>query len=248
MEYSFDFNGKAYGKYTLVKFRDRNGVVREGKVMGFISGSSYKDAQISLLYFTDAELTKAKADLMGLKEFEKLALIEVLGVGAAPASSEEMKEKSIPSHNSNKQSGKTAASTPVRDKATSANESNDNSSRNLTGFGIWFLLSEIAALIFGIAGSIYIEYSFWEGFLATTAFVVLMFFINLFIFHKIDPDQQKESHKRNHNNYAYKCPMCGSHLVKSIGVGKKTVSIGIFGAASSDFGKNYQCDNCNYKW
>lgn len=90
--------------------------------------------------------------------------------------------------------------------------------------------------------------SFWESFGFCIATVFLTILVHGWILSKMDPEQQKEDAARKYNNYKYTCPMCKSNRVKTIGSGKKMVTIGMVGAASSDFGKNYQCDNCNYKW
>ena len=45
-----------------------------------------------------------------------------------------------------------------------------------------------------------------------------------------------------------KCPTCGSTNVKKIGSGKRWVSTGMFGLASSNLGKTMQCGSCGAKW
>ncbi len=51
-----------------------------------------------------------------------------------------------------------------------------------------------------------------------------------------------------HRTYQPKCPTCGSPDVKKIGSGKRLVSIGFFGLASSNLGKTMQCGSCGAKW
>ena len=51
-----------------------------------------------------------------------------------------------------------------------------------------------------------------------------------------------------YNNFMYTCPMCGSKKIKTIKTGSKMASIAITGLASNKIGKNYECDNFQYKW
>lgn len=44
------------------------------------------------------------------------------------------------------------------------------------------------------------------------------------------------------------CPTCGSTNVKKISGGKRWVTTGLFGLASSNLGKTMQCDSCGAKW
>jgi predicted RNA-binding Zn-ribbon protein involved in translation (DUF1610 family) len=50
------------------------------------------------------------------------------------------------------------------------------------------------------------------------------------------------------SNNTPKCPTCGSTNVKSISMGNRWLSIGLFGLASSKIGKSMECKNCGYKW
>lgn len=45
-----------------------------------------------------------------------------------------------------------------------------------------------------------------------------------------------------------KCPTCGSTNIKHISAGKRWLTTGLFGLASSNVGKTYECLNCKYKW
>ena len=45
-----------------------------------------------------------------------------------------------------------------------------------------------------------------------------------------------------------KCPTCGSTKVERINGARRWLSVGLFGRASSDFGKTMYCKNCDYKW
>ncbi len=49
-------------------------------------------------------------------------------------------------------------------------------------------------------------------------------------------------------NRVAKCPSCGSSNVSKIGVINRTVSVGIFGLASSKIGKTHKCNNCGTTW
>lgn len=45
-----------------------------------------------------------------------------------------------------------------------------------------------------------------------------------------------------------KCPTCGSPNCRPISDGKRWLTIGLFGLASSNVGKSYECLNCKFKW
>ena len=77
--------------------------------------------------------------------------------------------------------------------------------------------------------------------------------------YRAELERQKAEEKRNqeavqavnarkYNNYAYTCPMCGSHYVKNISMTKKGVGVATVGLASKTIGKNYKCTSCNYMW
>lgn len=59
---------------------------------------------------------------------------------------------------------------------------------------------------------------------------------------------KKEEEAKKYNYYKYKCPMCNSNRITKISTAKKVVSTGMFGMASQQIGKNYQCDDCKYMW
>lgn len=44
------------------------------------------------------------------------------------------------------------------------------------------------------------------------------------------------------------CPTCGSTNVRPISTTKKATGFVLVGVFSSNFGKNYECKNCKYKW
>lgn len=45
-----------------------------------------------------------------------------------------------------------------------------------------------------------------------------------------------------------KCPTCQSTNISKISGGKRWLTTGLFGLASSDIGKTMKCNNCGYKW
>ena len=61
-------------------------------------------------------------------------------------------------------------------------------------------------------------------------------------------EKLKKEEAKKYNYYKYKCPMCNSNKIKTISTAKKVVSTEIFGIASRQIGKNYQCDDCKYMW
>lgn len=44
------------------------------------------------------------------------------------------------------------------------------------------------------------------------------------------------------------CPHCGSERAKRIGNLNRSISVALWGFASSKIGKQYECDNCKHKW
>lgn len=45
-----------------------------------------------------------------------------------------------------------------------------------------------------------------------------------------------------------KCPTCQSTDIKKIGAFDRATSVAFLGLASSKIGKQFQCNNCGYKW
>ena len=45
-----------------------------------------------------------------------------------------------------------------------------------------------------------------------------------------------------------KCPTCQSTNIKKIGAFDRVTSVAFLGLASSKIGKQFQCNNCGYKW
>ena len=66
--------------------------------------------------------------------------------------------------------------------------------------------------------------------------------------------EEKESRERLNLPSSYtpkntpKCPTCGSTNVHLISTAKKATGFVLAGVFSSNFGKSYECENCNYKW
>ena len=56
-----------------------------------------------------------------------------------------------------------------------------------------------------------------------------------------------QEYQENQSNIP-KCPTCGSTNVRPITIAKKATGFVLAGVFSSNFGKNYECDNCKYKW
>ena len=59
--------------------------------------------------------------------------------------------------------------------------------------------------------------------------------------------EEKEKSKK-YNSFKFTCPMCGGHKIKNVGTAKKLAGVATVGLASKNIGKNYQCDDCGYKW
>lgn len=56
----------------------------------------------------------------------------------------------------------------------------------------------------------------------------------------------EEAFKGNFN--VAKCPSCGSTNISKIGFVNRTVSVGVFGLASSKIGKTHKCNSCGTTW
>ena len=51
-----------------------------------------------------------------------------------------------------------------------------------------------------------------------------------------------------YNENIPKCPTCQSTDIKKIGALDRVTSVAFLGLASSKIGKQFQCNNCGYKW
>lgn len=58
----------------------------------------------------------------------------------------------------------------------------------------------------------------------------------------------KSKQEEHGEEYVVRCPVCGSPNVKKISGVKKVVSTELWGLASSDIGKQMECENCGYKF
>ena len=65
---------------------------------------------------------------------------------------------------------------------------------------------------------------------------------------KMSQFKQGSSNSTQPTTNTTKCPTCGSTNVKKISGGKRWVTTGLFGLASSNVGKTMQCDSCGAKW
>lgn len=59
---------------------------------------------------------------------------------------------------------------------------------------------------------------------------------------------QMKSSSQPQTDNTPKCPTCGSTDIKKISGGKRWVTTGLFGLASSDVGKTMQCNSCGFKF
>lgn len=58
----------------------------------------------------------------------------------------------------------------------------------------------------------------------------------------------KDGRPISKENHVVKCPACGSTNVKKISGARKVVLTELWGLASSDIGKQMECENCGYKF
>lgn len=94
-------------------------------------------------------------------------------------------------------------------------------------------------------------------FFAIAAVLFLIGFILFFMSPGLQNEEEKKrskewqealTNREKYNCLKYTCPMCGSHKVMNIGTAKKLGGVVALGLASKNIGKNYQCDDCGYRW
>lgn len=119
------------------------------------------------------------------------------------------------------------------------------------------LLLIVSAFVFFMAGKLLDEYCYLP--LLTTllniaAFICVVLGLASLVgevdFSSSENAQERVSMEKSkeYNNYQYTCPMCGKHRIKNIGTGKKVAGVIAVGLASKNIGKNYQCQDCGYRW
>lgn len=93
--------------------------------------------------------------------------------------------------------------------------------------------------------------------LIIAAVLLLIGFILFFMSPGLQDEEEKKRSKEmqeaylnreKYNSLKYTCPMCGSHKIMNIGTAKKVGGVVAVGLASKNIGKNYQCDDCGYRW
>lgn len=119
------------------------------------------------------------------------------------------------------------------------------------------LLLIVLAIIFFIAGKLFDEYCYLPlliTLLNIAAFICVVLGLTSLVggveFSSSENTQERASMEKakEYNNYQYTCPMCGKHRIKNIGTGKKVAGVIAVGLASKNIGKNYQCQDCGYRW
>lgn len=150
-----------------------------------------------------------------------------------------------------------SSSSVVGQSAASSSPSKGSSSENAAGAGCIFFLIALVAFVVGFACSMA------SAFLVSVVFMVIALvflvagFISMGVSSALETPEEKERSKAQteamvnrdkYNGLKYTCPMCGSHKIKSIGTAKKLGGAVMVGLASGNIGKNYQCDDCNYRW
>ena len=119
------------------------------------------------------------------------------------------------------------------------------------------LLLIVLAIVFFIAGNLLDEYCYLPlliTLLNIAAFICVVSGLASLAgwveFSSSENAQERASMEKakEYNNYQYTCPMCGKHRIKNIGTGKKVAGTIAVGLASKNIGKNYQCQDCGYRW
>lgn len=132
-----------------------------------------------------------------------------------------------------------------------------STSDNAAGVGcIFFLVTAVffaVGLLLGLASN----YAAALVFDSIAVIALVGGVVSMFVSSATQTPEEKERSKaqteamRNREKYnglKYTCPMCGSHKIKNIGTAKKLGGVMTAGLASRNIGKNYQCDDCNYRW
>ena len=135
--------------------------------------------------------------------------------------------------------------------------SKGSSSEKADGVGCTCFLIAVVAFVVGLACSMF------SAFLAGVVSMVISLaclvagFISMGVSSALETPEEKRHSKAQveamnnrdkYNGLKYTCPMCGSHKIKNIGTAKKLGGVAMVGLASGNIGKNYQCDDCKYKW
>lgn len=60
--------------------------------------------------------------------------------------------------------------------------------------------------------------------------------------------ERERAEKSKYNNFMYTCPMCGDKKIRRIDAADRLVSVSLLGLGSGKIGKQYECDNCKYRW
>ena len=134
------------------------------------------------------------------------------------------------------------------------NKPKTSASEKVSNFGCGAGIIGAVLLILGIATA---STLFGLGIAIIGCIAIIIGFIAFYASPGLEtPEEKKRSqasqeayvNRTKYNDLKYTCPMCGSHKIKNIGTAKKVGGVVAVGLASQNIGKNYQCDDCNYKW
>ena len=135
--------------------------------------------------------------------------------------------------------------------------SNASASEKAAGVGCMLFLAAGVCFVIGVIWAV-VSISIVPLVLMIISLIALIAgFISMAVSSDQETPEEKERSKAaaeaavnrdKYNSLKYTCPMCGSHKIKNIGTAKKLGGVVTVGLASQNIGKNYQCDDCNYKW
>lgn len=235
--YSVVMNSCGYDKIAVIK------VVRE------FTGLGLKDAR---------DLVEAAPALIaeGLSTTRAEELRCALEEGGADVAIVESSEAEAVAEEIQGEHGALAAERPRLAKANSAASENEAAGSERGGG------SNVLAVVFAVSLALFLVGLLVGSSIGVPAgFVCIGSFLAFLVSARLNESEQEKvereaerqrrreaSDRSKYNGLKYTCPMCGSHKIKSIGTAKKLGGVAAVGLASQNIGKNYQCDDCNYRW
>ena len=249
----FVYNGQKYGIRTKIKYLTKYGTEKTGTVLHF--EEDYLGAKIFIGNSIE-DLKKQNCDEINLKEFEKFAIKEILGIDTS-INSKDLETRDSLSDVLNQQKEhhlqELEEAIQERDEARRKLEEEREKIKIerrkdvlgiilMWGCGILALVTGFAAIM---ANSIVLAILCFFGF-PVIGIVCEKYLLSTQTKKQIQQDKEEKEQKRLYGGY--KCPSCGQKSGHPISAVSKGVSIGVWGLASNKIGKAYRCENCGYMW
>lgn len=249
----FEFQGKKYGICTKVKYLGKYGSEKTGTVLQF--DEDYFGEKV-LIGNSAEDYKEYRCEEVNLKEFEKFAIKEVLGVDTSinpnDLKSRDSFEKVLLQREEKR---KAELATAVRERNEVKNKLEIERQKNAK--------KGSSSLVGVIAMWVCIILAFTTGFAAIMADAKMLAaacfigFASVGVWcekhllndaTKMQMQKDIEDKEKKRLRGGYKCPNCGQKAGHPIGALSKGASIGFWGLASNKIGKTYKCENCDYMW